>query len=287
MKPFTYLTPVSTAEAVGLLDQHAPHARVIAGGQTLLLAMKTRAARPAVLVSLAAIADLSGLRVTESGELVVGATTTYAELARASLSGWHAEICAVAGNLADRPVRTMGTIGGALCAADPRFDMLTLVAGTGARLDVLAPGGVRTLTPEEFFRPGGGSSLAPNEILASIRFAPAAAFTSVSFEKFRQRTFDAALASVLCAVRVSDAAQLDAARIAVGAVGPVPLLAERTAAQLTGRAAGSVDPRTVAGQVVAEVLAGPGETPAAQYHRELVKALARRAVRTALVASGS
>ena len=282
MKAFTYLTPSSTAEAVGLLEAHAPHARVIAGGQTLLLAMKTRAERPGVLVSLAGIAGLAGWRVADSGELVVGATTTYAALSRARLTGWHTEISAVAGNLADRPVRTMGTIGGALCAADPRFDMLTLVAGTGAQMQVLAPSGVRTLAPQEFFRPGGGISLASNEILASIRFPAADAYTSIAFEKFRQRTFDAALASVLCAVRVDDAGQLADIRIAVGAVRPVPVLAERTAAELTGAPIVTVEPDEIAGKIVAEVLGAPGGTPVEQYRRELVKALARKALRNAL-----
>jgi len=282
VKPFTYLTPGSTAEAVSLLDEYAPHARVIAGGQTLLLAMKTRAERPGVLVSLSGIADLAGLRVAGSGELVVGATTTYAALAKAGLTGWHAEISAVGGDLADRPVRTMGTIGGALCAADPRFDMLTLVAGTGAQLDVLAPSGVRTLTPQEFFRPGGGIKLAPNEILASIRFAAADAFTAVAFEKFRQRTFDAAVASVLCAVRTDAGGRLAAIRIAVGAVRPVPVLAEGTAAELTGSPAAYVDPDSAATRIATEVLGASGGTPEEQYRRKLVQALARKALRTAL-----
>jgi len=61
VKPFAYLTPSTPAEAVGLLGQHGPQAQVIAGGQSLLLAMKTRTARPAVLVSLAGVADLSGV----------------------------------------------------------------------------------------------------------------------------------------------------------------------------------------------------------------------------------
>jgi aerobic carbon-monoxide dehydrogenase medium subunit len=286
VKPFTYLTPGTPAEAVGLLSQHGPQAQVIAGGQSLLLAMKTRTARPAVLVSLAGIADLSGVRLAESGELVVGATTTYAALTRAPLSGWHARIAAMAGNLADRPVRTMGTIGGALCAADPRYDMLPLISGAGARLEILARSGVRTLAPEEFFVSGGGTSLGPDEILAAIRFPPAAAFSGFVFEKFRQRTFDAALASVLCAVRAEGGGLADI-RIAVGAVRPVPVLADEVAAELKGSAVADVDPAAVAGQVAAAVLGEGGGSPLVQYQRELVRALAGRALRTALTAGRS
>jgi len=260
VKAFTYLTPGSAEEAVGLLGQHGPQAQVIAGGQSLLLAMKTRTARPSALVSLAGVDDLAGVRLAASGELVVGATTTYAALSRAPLTGWHTEIAAVAGNLADRPVRTMGTIGGALCDAGPRYDMLTLVTGTGARLEVLGPSGVRTLSPGEFFAPGGGTTLAADEILAAIRFPAADAFTRVVFAKFRQRTFDAALASVLCAARPGNGG----VQITVGAVRPVPVVA--TAA----------DPEAVA----AEVLDAAGGPPLVQYQRELVRTLTAQTLST-------
>ena len=274
MKAFSYLTPATAAEAVGLLGQHGPQAQVIAGGQSLLLAMKTRTARPAVLVSLAGVADLCGVRVDGSGELVVGATTTYAALTRAALTGWHTEIAAIAGNLADRPVRTMGTIGGALCAGEARYDMLPLVTGTGARLEVLAPSGVRTLTAEEFFAPGGGTTLAPDEILAAIRFPAADAFTRVVFEKFRQRTFDAALASVLCAA-VARAGWDRPARCGS------PSVPSARFPSWPARAA-DADPDAVAAQVAAEVLGEDGGTPLVQYQRELVRALTARTLRTAL-----
>jgi aerobic carbon-monoxide dehydrogenase medium subunit len=282
VKPFTYLTPASSGEAVGLLSEHGPRAQVIAGGQTLLLAMKTRTARPSVLVSLAGVAGLAGIAHDPSGDLVVGATTTYAALASARLTGWHTEIAAIAGDLADRPVRTMGTIGGALCAAESRYDMLTLVSGTGARLDVLGPAGARTLDPDEFFAPGGGTTLSQDEILVAVRFPAADRFTGVSFAKFRQRTFDAALTSVLCAVRTGTAGRLEAARIAVGAVCPVPVLVADVATALAGAVASDIDPDAVAAQVAAAVLGAAGGTPLVQYQRELVRTLTGRALRTAL-----
>ncbi|HEY2264941.1 MAG TPA: FAD binding domain-containing protein [Streptosporangiaceae bacterium] len=263
MKAFRYLTPGTAGEAVSLLDQHGPQARVIAGGQSLLLDMKTRTARPEALVSLAGVADLAGIRRADSGELVVGATTTYAALTRAPLTGWHTEIASIAGNLADRPVRTMGTVGGALCDANPRYDMLTLVAGTGARLEVLAPSGVRTLTADEFFAPGGGTTLAADEILAAIRFPAADAYRRVVFEKFRPRTFDAALASVLGAAESGS----DRIRITVGAVRPVPVVV-----------GAATDPAAVA----AEVLGADGGTSLVQYQRELVRTLTARTLSVAL-----
>jgi carbon-monoxide dehydrogenase medium subunit len=241
--------------------------------------MKERSARPPVLVSLADVREFSGIR-TEGDELVVGATTTYAQLSRAHLPGWHAEIAAIAGNLADRPVRTMGTIGGALCVADSRFDMLTLVTGVGARLEVLSSEGMRTVDAAGFL--AGDGRLEAGEILTAVRFPGVAAYDAVVFDKFRQRTFDAALASVLCAVRTESDGRLGDLRVTVGAATPVPVVATRTAAALVGGPASDVDVEDVARRVVEESLGDRGDAPQVQYSRELISALARRALTRAL-----
>jgi carbon-monoxide dehydrogenase medium subunit len=286
VKAFTYLTPSAPLEAVGLLREHGADARVMAGGQSLLLAMKDRSSRPSVVVSLSGVPELSGIR-HEGEELVVGATTTYARLSRAELPGWQAEIAAIAGNLADRPVRTMGTIGGALCAADPRFHMLTLVTGVDARLEVLTADGARVLDPASFFAPDGGIRLEPGAILTAVRFPAASAFDAVAFEKFRQRTFDAAVASVLCAVRTDPDGRLADLQITVGAVAPVPIVASATAAAHLGGPAAEFDVASVARDVVEETLSGRGDAAAVQYSRELVLALTRRALTRALTTSRS
>jgi carbon-monoxide dehydrogenase medium subunit len=288
LKPFTYFTPSDCDEAVRLLDQFSPGARLIAGGQTLLLAMKTRSERPRVLVSLAGISDLSVVGTDVSGQLVVGATTTYAALTHAKFSGWHREISAMAGNLADRPVRTMGTIGGALCSGDPSYDMPTLVMGVGARLEILSPAGVRTLTPEEFFGIDGGITIASNEILTSIRFPSKDVFTAVVFEKFRQRTFDAAVVSALCATRIDSDGAVAEARITIGAATPTPTQAIMSARELIGVPVADIDPAAVAVAVSQEVLGDPSaDSDLVQYQRELIKALTRKALLRALTTSRS
>ena len=103
MRQFRYLTPATAQQASGLLREHAPQASAIAGGQSLLLAMKDRTARPQVLVSLAGIGELSGIRTSDTGELVVGATPTYAALAKAQRPGWPGVIPRIAGDLPPRP----------------------------------------------------------------------------------------------------------------------------------------------------------------------------------------
>lgn len=282
MRPFSFLTPTDVAEASQLAAEHGEDGTVIAGGQTLLLALKERAVRPTVLISLGRVRDLVGLHTGPDGELVVGATTTYAELSRAALPGWQAEIAAIAGNLADRPVRTMGTIGGALCAADPRFDMLTLVTGVGAQLDVVGPEGVRRLSPAEFFRSTGGTTLRSGEILTAVHFPPPDAFSCVVFRKFRQRTFDAALASALVAVGPRGTEPPTELRITVGAVTPVPVAVSGDLMAPAAIRQQGADLDAIGEAVAAEVLAGSGDGPLARYQRELVRSLTREALRSAL-----
>jgi carbon-monoxide dehydrogenase medium subunit len=279
MRPFTYLTPRDAAEAVRLLDAHQPVARVIAGGQNLLLGMKDRSDSPKVLVSLGGVPELRGVRTADSGELVIGAATTYATLARTSFEGWHSEIAAVCGNLADRPVRTMGTIGGAACSADPRYDVPALVTGVGGTLEILSAEGLRVVEPSEFFLEAGGTSMQPGDLLVAIRLPGPTAFTSVAFEKFRQRVFDAALASTTCALRVSDGV-IEELRLAVGATTPRPTLCVTSTEGLRGQPLDALDPVLVADDVAIEVL-GPESSRDSRhlrYQRELIKSVTRKAL---------
>jgi carbon-monoxide dehydrogenase medium subunit len=283
MKAFTFLAPRALEEAVALLDRHGAQARPIAGGQSLLLAMKERIETPAFLVSLAEVPEVHDCSYTSSGELAIGAATTYAALATASFRGWHTAISSVAGNLADRPVRNLGTIGGALCQADPRFDMLTLAVGCDAQVDTVSTSGPRTRPAADLFKAGGGTALAPGEILTRVRFPSADAFGGVAFEKFRRRVFDAALVSVVCALRIDANDRVADARIAVGALAPVPMLAPQTVRSLVGRTGLDDGPGDLAAELTAEVMPVEEDTtPARSYQRELLAPLARRAITRAL-----
>lgn len=290
MRPFTWLTPDTTVDAVAMLREHGSGARVIAGGQTLLLTMKDRSARPSHLVSVAAIADLTGVTCERDGSLVIGSTTTYAALARAVLPGWHALLAEVAGDLADRPVRNRGTIGGAMCAADPRFDMPAFAVGVGATLRISGAGGDRELPVEEFLTGAGATALGPEEILTAVVLPPLSTWDVVVFEKFRQRVFDAAIVSATCAIRRGAQASPEA-RVTVGGATGAPT-AVATAARLL-----VVDPPTggtatvawAAGEAAAEEILPDatvtGEEP--RYRRELVRTLVRRTAERAITELGS
>jgi carbon-monoxide dehydrogenase medium subunit len=284
MKPFSYFEPATVGEAVGLLDRLGPEARILAGGQSLLLDLKSRAARPRHLVSLAHVRDLGRWRYTDDGALEIGATLTYAAAGAAAFQGWHREISRICLDLADRSVRSMATLGGAACQAEARFDIPPLLVGTGALLTIGAPGGSRIVPAARFFKPEGGTILAPGEILTAITFPPPEAFSSVAFEKFRHRVFDAAIASVFCGLGFDAADRVETARLVVGAVRDAPTDAPDAARSLHGLARAALPDPALPARLAEEVLpeAEAASRPR-RYQRELVKTLVGLAVARAAV----
>jgi carbon-monoxide dehydrogenase medium subunit len=284
VRPLTFLEPETVEAAVLLLGEHAPGAQPIAGGQSLLLDLKARVVGPSYLVSLAKIGELKGVREADGGELEIGATTTYVDLMRAELDSWHAEISRVAGDLADRSVRNMGTVGGALCQADLAFDLPVLAVGVDAAVLVATASGGRSIPADDFFRPGGGTVREANHLVTAVRFPARSRFTAVAFEKFRYRVFDAALVSVLVAVRVDDVGCVEEARIAVGGVLPRPTLVSAAASRLVGTEVGEVSVADLGALVRDEIFAGVDcAARSAAYQRELLPVLVDRALARTLV----
>ena len=279
MTPFTYHRPASLGDAVALLGESDRQAKVLAGGQSLLLALKERTVRPARLMSLASLPGLKGVRVSETGALEIGAATTYAMLSRATLAGWHGEIAAVAGNLADRSVRNVGTIGGALCEANPRYDMPTLMVAAGASLTLISAQGERVVDAAAFFDPAGGTVLRPSELLVGISIPPRSALDALAFEKFRQRVFDAAIVTVACAVKLGTDGTIERATLVAGAIAKAPSVAREAAASLVGQRPDTLDAKAIGRVAAAELM--PAEsltTHQRRYQAELVISLAARAL---------
>lgn len=285
MRPFQFLRPTSLDEAVAALRDLGEGSQPIAGGQSLLLAMKARHATPAWLVSLADIPELCGAHQVE-GELVIGATTTYNDLERipADAGATRRYISMVVSNIADTAVRSMGTIGGAACQAEPAFDVPTLLTACDAALTLVSADGRRELPAESFFAGFGKTRRGPGEVLRSIRIScPKTA--SYGFAKFGLRTHDAALSSVAVAIQVSNAVINDA-RVVIGGCVERPTRAEQSERWLQGQ-----DPRSALkdfGALVAEEVEPTiSTTPfSATYRRRLLVGLARRALVQATEPSG-
>ncbi len=276
MTPFSYARPTSLAAAADAVA--GGKAQVMAGGQSLLLALKERKIRPSTIVAVRNLPELFGVNVTEAGT-TIGAGTTYAVLAKTKLQGWQAEVPAVAGNLADRSVRNIGTVGGGVCQGDPRYDMPIVLSAADAAFTLTSTRGERVLRADDFFNAAGGTYLEADEILSNITLPPLPAWTQLVFEKFRYRTFEAAIGTAAIAVQLDDAGKILRSRIVIGAVTKAPFVTRQTMAAIEGKKLGELDPMLVGTQASHEALAPKNAlTRQQQYQSELTISLVKRAV---------
>ena len=168
---FEYQVPDTLQEAVSLLAQDPDGSKVLAGGHSLIPAMKLRLAQPQRLIDIARIRDLSYIR-EEGDQILIGATTTHYQLESSELLR---RICPLlpecAGSIGDVQVRNKGTIGGSLAHSDPAGDWPAAAVALGAEVVLIGPGGERTMKAEEFFVDLLTTALQPGEILREIRIA--------------------------------------------------------------------------------------------------------------------
>jgi carbon-monoxide dehydrogenase medium subunit len=144
----------------------APDTKLLAGGQSLLPAMKLRIARPSAVVDIGAL-GLDGIEERD-GQLVIGATTTWGELERSSTRPALRAIVDCAVGIGDLQVRNLGTIGGSLAHADPAADMPAVTIALGARLTVRSKTGERTIDASELALGPFMTSLADGELITEV-----------------------------------------------------------------------------------------------------------------------
>src|SRR3954452_20362603 len=151
--PFDYARASSVDEAIGLLERLGPEARLVAGGHSLLPMMKLRLATPEHLIDINPLeAELSYIR-EEGGEIRIGALTRHRDILASEVLHRRLPIFRDAERvIADPPVRNRGTIGGALCQADPSEDLSAVCAAVGAQVVIAAGGGRRTVSMADFHR---------------------------------------------------------------------------------------------------------------------------------------
>lgn len=269
--PFEYRRVDTVDEAIQALSD-GPDAKLLAGGHSLLPLMKLRLARPSLLVDISRLQDLK--YVKEDGDRVaIGALTRHHDVANSEVLQ---ELCPIvsyaAGEIGDPQVRHVGTIGGSVAHADPASDMPSVLLALDAEMVIRGAGGAsRTVPASGFFKGLFEPDLASDEVLTEIR-VPKTAGRGWSYLKFHRRAQDWALVGV--------------AALAQNGAGPSVALtnmADRPvrAAGVEEALAGGADP-AAASERAAEGTSPPTDAFAsAEYRRELVKVLVRRAIEEA------
>lgn len=277
--PFEYVRPASVEQAIDALVEGGPGARVLAGGQSLIPTLNFRLAEPSLLVDLAALDGLRGVRPAEDGGLTIGAMTRQRTIERSDLVRERAPLVSETMAWVAHPqIRNRGTLGGSLAHADPAAELPAVMLALDATFHLHGPAGHRRIPAREFYVGLFETALAPNEILVDIELPAPHPSSRFALEEVSRRHGDFALAGVAVALtRAGDGSTEDVA-IGLFSVGDRPTLSEAGAGVLKGRPldAGAI---AEAADATAAGLDPPGDIHAtAAYRRHLVRVLARRAL---------
>lgn len=268
MRAFEYQRPATLREAAAAVAS-AADARFLAGGMTLIPAMKLRLSAPAVVVDLSGLAELRGIRVSSS-ELAIGAMTRHAEVAASSeVRAALPALAVLAGGIGDPQVRHRGTIGGSIANNDPAADYPAALVALGATVKTSQ----RAIPAESFFTGLFETALQPGEIVTEVVFPlPAAA----AYEKFKSPASRYALVGVFVAKTAAGV------RVAVTGAGPGVFRATPIEAALKEK----FSPDALVSLRVAADGLNTDIHGDAQYRAHLIGVLARRAVARLLADGG-
>jgi carbon-monoxide dehydrogenase medium subunit len=277
--PFEYERATSVEHALDLLARLGPDARLLAGGHSLLPMMKLRLATPEHLVDIDALAAELGYIREEGGEVRIGAMTRHREILESELLAQRLAIFTDAERvIADPVVRNRGTIGGALCQADPAEDLSAVCAAVDAHVVIRGQSGERVVGMREFHRGAYETAVGDGEMVTEIR-VPLHADAGSAYEKVERRVGDWAVAAAGAAVRLEGGA-IAQAGIALAAVG-----SDVTSPEAEQALVGNVPSEELfdeAARLAAEA-ADPvtDQRGSAEYKRHVAGELTRRALRRA------
>jgi carbon-monoxide dehydrogenase medium subunit len=277
---FDYVRPATVDEAVSALAAAGEDGKVLAGGQSLLPLLRLRLAYPGTIIDLSGIDSLRG--VTDDGDaILIGAMTTHDEVVRDSLVAEHVPLLATAtSTVGDRQVRHRGTFGGSLSHADPAGDLPCVALTLQAELNVAGPQGQRRIAASDFFLDYLTTSMAPDEILTSIRIPKLGTGWISSYQKFSRVAQAWSIVAVAALVRRENGS-LAEARVGLANMGSTPLRAAGVEQALAGSPADAAA-IGAASQRAAEATSAPSDlSGAADYREHLARVLTRRALTTA------
>ena len=278
---FGYFAARSVEEALALLTQHGEHAKLLAGGHSLIPAMKLRLAAPKYLIDLGTVADLRGVRV-DGDNLAIGALTVHADIASSDLVRQQVPGLAEAASvIGDVQVRNRGTIGGSVAHNDPAADFPVMLTALNASLVLVSPSGSRTVSADDFFVDFFTTALAANEVLTEIRVPLPASGAGTAYAKLGHPASGYVVVSAGVLIHRQSSGRCASARIAIGGLGNGPRRAAATEAALQGQ---TLTPEAIAAAAAkaAEGADPDGDTYAsADYKRHVAAVYARRAIEKA------
>jgi CO/xanthine dehydrogenase FAD-binding subunit len=280
---FNYLAPATLDEALSLLAQYKSKARVIAGGTDLVPKLKRREVKaPEYVIDLKGIPGLDKIR-QDIGGLTIGALVTIGVVESSPLIQQKFAILAQAAqSMASPQVRNRGTIAGNICNAVPSADSAPALLTLGARLKLISRKGERTINIEDFFTGPNRTALTDEEILLEIKIPDMPPKSKGVYLKLSpRRAMDLAIVGVAVVVVPEDGICKDI-RIALGAVAPTPLRTMKAETVLKGQKFNDNLIEKAAKAAAAEASPIDDHRASAEYRRDMVEVLVKRAIKQAI-----
>jgi CO/xanthine dehydrogenase FAD-binding subunit len=283
---FEYRAPRTVDETLALLAEHADDAKVLAGGQSLVPLLAMRLARPAFVVDVNDVDELSGIRPLDGGGAAVGALTRErtAELSPvvAEQVPVLAEALPMIGHVS---IRNRGTVGGSIAHADASAELPAVAVATGAEMTVRSTRGERTVAAEDFFVGHFTTVLDDDELLTEIRFPAGPPGAGWAFHEIARRHGDFALVGVAAMITL-DGGRITDARVALMGVSDGPVRARAAETALAGQLPESGVFEAAARAATADLEPASDLHGSAEFRRHLAAVATRRALTSAVTRAG-
>ena len=280
--PFSYHAASSVRAATAVLAKAGDDAAVLAGGQSLLIEMRYRRVRPALVLDINRVAELGGLRA-EGPWLHVGALARHRELERAAAAGAVGTdplgtlLKLAATHIAHPPIRTRGTFAGSIAWAHPAAEWCALAVALSADIVLASATGTRSVPADQWFTGRHRTARKPDELVTGVRLPLLGAGTGAGFAEHRRTHGSFALAAALATVQLSGG-RVTWARIGLANAAEVPLRARQAEQVLAGQ---PLSPRLLEEAAeAAAAAADPAAEPhcSAGYRRHVLRVLTRRSL---------
>ncbi len=278
---FDYYTPASLDEALQLLAEHGDDAKVLAGGHSLIPAMRLRLAQPEKII------DISGLRQSlsyikeENGVIKIGAMTTHYQIESSDLLKSKAPILPeAAGVIGDVQVRNWGTVGGSLVHADPSSDLPAVAMALGAELVLQSTRGERVEKIDNFFTGILETSIEPDELLTEIRI-PTPTGKKTSYQKLANKASHYSVVGAAAVVGM-DGGKISDVKVAFSGLAEMPMRFESLEKALIGQAGDDASLNTACAGFASGVDALEDLHGSQEYRRAMAEVYAKRAIKAAI-----
>jgi carbon-monoxide dehydrogenase medium subunit len=279
---FGYVAARSVEEALELMAKHGEDGKLLAGGHSLIPAMKLRLQSPGMLIDLGTVPSLRGVKV-DGNQLVLGALTVHADVAASDLVRKHVPgLSDAASVIGDVQVRNRGTIGGSVAHADPAADLPVILTALNASFTVQSPSGSRAIAVDDFFTDFYTTAMNANEILTEIRVPIPPSGSGTAYAKLPHPASGYVVVSAGALITRQTSGSCASARIAIGGLGSGPSRAIATEMELQGKPLTSQVIAAAAAKAAEETDPVEDAYASIEYKQHVASVYARKAIEAAV-----